>query len=212
MILRTVMYTLFMDWNAQTIQTYDKSAQALAEYFRGIGARVEDIKLGLELAGTPQNARVVEIGCGDGRDAQEIIKRVSWYEGFDPSKELLKIARDKLPGTSFVEADALTYTYPANTDIVFAFASLLHVNKTDFKTALEKVASSLRAGGLFYISLKEREVYTEEAKKDEYGERMFYYYNPGLIKDLSSELFLSVHEAHQQVGKTDWFTIALKKV
>lgn len=200
-----------MDWNTKTIETYDTSAKALADYFRGIGPRAKDIELALELAGAMQDARVIEIGCGDGRDAAEIVKRTAWYEGFDPSEGLLKIARSKLPQASFVRADALTYAYPNDLDVIYAFASLLHVNQNDLKIVLEKASKALRKGGIFYISLKERDSYTEEVKKDEYGERMFYYYNVALIKELAGDMFSTIHETHQRMGKTDWFTIALKK-
>lgn len=200
-----------MNWNSKTIETYDKSADALAEYFKGVGPRTDDIELALKLAEATKPARVVEIGCGDGRDAAEIMKRVGWYEGFDPSTGLLKIARQSLPQASFVQADALTYSYPNDLDVIYAFASLLHINKTDLEVVFKKAAKVLRKGGIFYISLKERDVYTEEVKKDEYGERMFYYYNPVVMKELAGDEFSTVHEAHRKIGKTDWFTIALKK-
>ena len=138
-----------MNWNSKTIETYDESAEALAGYFKGIGPRVYDIELALKLANMITSARAVEIGCGDGRDATEIIKRVEWYEGFDPSEGLLKIARQKLPQASFVRADALIYNYPSNLDVIYAFASLLHVNKGDLKTVFEKAAKALRKGGIF---------------------------------------------------------------
>ena len=201
-----------MDWKTQTVKVYNEAAKELAEYFKGIGARIDDIELGLKLAHVDKNnARVVEIGCGDGRDAEEIVKRVEWYEGYDPSIELLKIAREKVPAASFVEADALTYKYPENLDVVFAFASLLHVDRTDMKVAFEKIASSLREGGIAYISLKERPEYVEEIKKDEYGKRMFYYYTPPIIKEIAGKSFSPVHENHLTIGHTDWFTLALKK-
>ena len=200
-----------MDWQKKTIQTYDDSAQALAEYFKGLGPRVSDIQLGLKLAQADENAHVVEIGCGDGRDAKEIVKQVAWYQGFDPSNGLLEIARRTLPDTSFVQADALSYDYPDNLDVVYAFASLLHVNKNDMDEVFTKVGISLRQSGIFFISLKERDMYTEEVKKDQYGERMFYYFNPDIIKSLAANHFITVHEDHQKIGSTDWFTIALKK-
>jgi SAM-dependent methyltransferase len=170
-----------MDWYSQTIKTYDDSAEALAKYFSGIGPRTNDINLGFRLSNPAEGSRVVEIGCGDGRDALEISKKTSWYEGFDPSIKLLEIAKIKVPSGSFIKADAVNYRYPKNIDIIFAFASLLHVNRDELITVMKKVYSSLRDGGIFYISLKERAVYTEEVKKDEYGERMFYYYNPSII-------------------------------
>lgn len=200
-----------MDWNAKTVNTYDYSANELAEYFTGIGARVDDIELGLQLSGSKDDIQVVEIGCGDGRDATEIVPRVSSYVGVDPSEGLLEIARKRLPDVTFVKADALSYNYPENIYAIFAFASLLHVNKSDMQIALEKASRCLRSGGIYYISLKERDDYTEEVKNDQYGERMFYYYSPSIIKDLSAQWFDVVHEDHQQIGHTAWFTIALKR-
>jgi SAM-dependent methyltransferase len=200
-----------MDWSVKTINTYDSSANELAEYFKGIGARVDDIQLGIKLCGSSDKLQVVEIGCGDGRDAVEIVPRVSSYVGIDPSEGLLGIARKRLPGTTFIKEDALSYDYPKNVDIIYAFASLLHVNKSDMELALEKASKSLRPGGIYYISLKERNAYSEEVKIDQFGERMFYYYSASIMRDLSSQWFDVVHEEHQQIGHTAWFIIALQK-
>jgi hypothetical protein len=61
-----------------TIATYDNSAQELAAYFAGIGSRLDIIQEALQLAGKPHEAKVVEVGCGDGRDAEDIIPLVQW--------------------------------------------------------------------------------------------------------------------------------------
>lgn len=195
-----------------TTETYDNSADMFASYFSGIGARTEDIDAALALTKQdPATVRAVEIGCGDGRDATEIVQRISYYEGFDPSIGLLKLARQKLPDTTFKQADALTYEYPKNIDLYFAFASLLHVNRDDLSTVFQKTDDSLRSGGIFYISLKERPEYTGELQEDQFGSRMFYYYNPGLIEEIAGTAFKKVLEDHQTIGTTDWFTIALQK-
>ena len=195
----------------QTIDVYDKFSQHFSEYFRTIGPRIGGIEKALSFLKNKKDIHSVEIGCGDGRDAVEIIKRVSWYEGFDPSKGLLDIARKKLPQSNFILANALTYNYPKNIDVVFAFASLLHVSKTDLTKVFKKVYQSLKKEGIFYISLKMRDNYTEEIKKDEYGERMFYYYNPEIIKKISNDKFSPIYLEHKKNGETEWFDIALKK-
>lgn len=200
-----------MDWNARTIQTYDESAEELAQFFNKAGARIDDIELALKLAGATSNARAVEIGCGDGRDAAEITKRVAWYEGFDPSEGLLHIARNKLPGVSFVKADALSYNYPENLDIVYASASLLHVSQEDLRVVLAKVATSLRKGGIAFLSLKERLTYEVEIQNDQYGKRVFYYYNPALVRELAGHAFTVAHEYRKPLGQTQWFGLALQK-
>jgi len=201
-----------MNWADKTIKTYDKSASGMEEYFGSKGARIFDIELGLKLAKVSDSARVVEIGCGDGRDAYELFKRVSWYEGFDPSIELLKLARRKVPGASFVLADALSYEYPQKLDVVYAFASLLHVNKSDLGVVLKNLHKSLRKGGIIYLSLKERDRYVEEVKSDSFGDRMFYYYTPQLVTRIAGNQFSVVYEDHQHIGGVDWFTLALVKL
>lgn len=201
-----------MDWDAKTIKTYDDSAAQLAEYFAGIGPRVEDIDLALELCDAKENIAAVEIGCGDGRDALEIVPRVASYVGVDPSEGLLAIAKKRLPEATFVKADALSYDYPDSVDVMFAFASLLHVNKDDMRIALEKASKALRPGGIYFVSLKERDEYTEEVKQDKYGERMFYFYNSSIIAELASPWFAVAYEDRQQIGETAWFTIALKRL
>ena len=197
-----------------TVDTYNKSAKELAEYFRGIGSRVRDIDLAIRLSDKLDNPFVVEIGCGDGRDAKEIIKRTNNYIGFDISKELIKLAKKYVPKAYFEVADAINYKYPNNIDVVFAFASLLHLDKKEVKNVLEKVHTALRLGGIFYISLKLRTEYYEEIKEDKYGKRMFYYYNPEIITNLAGVGYEIVRNSKSSVdGSTSkWFEIALRKV
>lgn len=198
------------DWRQKTIDTYDKSAKELAEYFQGVGARNVDIEKALELIGNPTNPKVLEIGCGDGRDAKEILKHTSNYLGFDASSSFIELARTVAPSAQFEVADAISYSYPKDLDLVFAFASLLHLDKDEVKTVLHKVSGALRQGGIFYISLKYMPEYTEQIKKDQFGERLFYFYTPEIIKELAGEAYETVLEDRQTIGKTEWFTIALR--
>jgi SAM-dependent methyltransferase len=195
-----------------TIQTYDQSADQLANYFAGYGSRVEDIETAIALTHKdPKIISAIEIGCGDGRDAAEIVKRVKWYEGFDPSAGLLDLAKRKSLEANFRLADALSYDYPPDIDLCFAFASLLHVNRADLAKVFAKVHTSLRENGIFYISLKERSHYQEELQEDKFGKRMFYYYNPEVVQQIAGTAFKTVFEDRQLQGATDWFTIALEK-
>lgn len=202
-----------MNHKQTTINTYNKSARPLAEYFRGIGSRNKDIDIATKLAGRV-NPKVLEIGCGDGRDAKEIIKKTNDYIGFDISEKLIEMARHDVPDTKFEVADAISYEYPHNLDVVFAFASLLHLNKQDIKLVLKKVHTALKSGGIFYISLKHSDVYREEIKNDQFGSRMFYFYNPELIKELAGPGYKVVSSSSdfKSANKTKWFEIALQKL
>ena len=202
-----------MDWKKQNVKSYDDNAVAFDSHFDGFGARVSDINIAFKLSGLKlADRRVVEIGCGSGRDASYIVKHCGWYQGFDPSKNLLKIAQARVPDGSFVVAGAISYEYPAHINVIFAFASLLHVDKDDFETVLKKLSGSLQPGGVVFMSLKEAAKYTEKEKVDESGvRRMFYCYNPTIVQSMNSD-FAIVYEHHYTLGSSDWFNIALKKI
>jgi SAM-dependent methyltransferase len=202
-----------LDLRQQTVDTYNKSAKEMAEYFKGIGSREYDVDLSIRLAGSPKEPKVLEIGCGDGRDAKEIVKRTPNYVGFDISEELIKLARDKVPGAKFEVADANTYEYSKGLDVVFAFASLLHLDKDEVKAVLQKVHAALRPGGIFFISLKYSDEYREEVKEDQFGTRLFYFYNPKVITELAGDGYevANLDKGFITGKKTVWFEIALKK-
>ncbi len=205
-----------MNYRDVTVATYDASAQAMADHFQnyGTGAARKEIDEALRLAGHPKAARVVDIGCGAGKEAAELVPRVGWYEGFDPSGGLLEIAKKNVPGASFVQADASSYRYPEDLDAVFAFASMLHLDKQEFADVCGKVARALRPGGVLCMTLKEADSYEARLQEDEFGTRMFYLYNPGLVCELAGPGFEKVFEDHQRVGPKNkpWFSIILRKI
>ena len=199
------------DLRQQTIDTYNNSAKELAEYFRGIGPRQKYIDFAFEAAGNPGPARVLEIGCGDGRDAEAIIKKAAWYLGIDISEVLIKLARQKVSQAHFEVADASTFNYPPDLDIVFAFASLLHLNQSQVSRVFQKVERSLRPGGVFYISLKWAPKYTEMIKEDKFGTRLFYFYNAELLQKLAGPHYEIVKAWKETIGHTEWLELALRK-
>lgn len=170
-----------------------------------------DVDLAFELAGNPEAAHVVEIGCADGRDAEEIIKHTDHYLGFDISQAMIGLARQRLPAVHFEVGDARTFDYPDDLDIVFAFASLLHLNSAEMKRVIGKVNRALKPGGIFYVSLRHASGYTSQIKRDEYGNRRFYLYNPEIIEELAGANYATARTSHEEKNGGDWFEIALQK-
>ena len=196
----------------RTVDTYNRAAEFLIEHYETFGNRAGDVHLGFALAGNPQNAHVLEIGCGYGRDAREILAKTPFYTGLDASSTLLDTARKRVPKAEFVEADAEEYDYPANEyDIVFSFAALRHLDQSGVQTVLQKVYNSLRPGGLFYISLNFGDRYSHTERKDRFGHRDVYLYNPRFIQKLAGPGFKITHEHYEEFDGTPWFEIALQK-
>lgn len=199
--------------NGETLATYNHSAPNLAEFFKGIGPRVVDIDRALELTGKQDgSADVLELGCGNGRDALEILKRARNYTGIDYSDGMISLAHNLLPRADFRVEDMSEFDYPEEGyDIVFAFASLLHLDKEEIAKLMPKVATSLRSGGIFYISLKYADQYTEKTIEDQFGIRHFYFYHPDEIA-VAGENFFEASIVSQEIrGSTRWFETALRK-
>ena len=200
-----------MNKKEETVRTYNKGASEFAKYFDGIDSRTKDIERGFSYLEN-QPRKTLELGCGNGRDAKDILEYTDDYLGIDISEGMISLARESVPEGNFLTADMEDFTFPPHLNIIFAFASLLHVNKEAVKNILRKAHNDLDQDGIFYISLKYDD-YQEKIKDGEFGRRYFYFYNEQDMSELSQETgYEIVYEDKQLIGKTDWITCVLKRV
>ncbi len=97
------------DHTDTTKETYSEYFQEYIEKFEGNGPRTEDIQEVFEYY-KESGAYVVELGCGCGRDAAEIIQYTNRYIGIDYVPEFIEYAKESLPNTTFLTEDIETYT------------------------------------------------------------------------------------------------------
>lgn len=194
-----------------TRDTYNQSAGSLSEHYDEIGPREGDINLAFTLAGNRENAVVLELGCGNGRDSRAILRRTPFYTGIDTSEKMIALAKQKSPKGNFEVADAVTYDYPDNYDIIFAFATLRHVDIDELATVLKKVADKLNPGGVLYISSNYDDDYHLGPRDDVYGKREIYYYNPDIIQKYAPASLKKVEEIHDTIDGRQWFEVVFQK-
>ncbi len=106
-------------------------------------------------------SRVLDAGCGSGRDAKAFREMGYQVEAFDASSALVEMARAHtgLPVQLMTFADV---AWKAEFDGIWCCASLLHVPAAELPEVMQKLADALKAGGVWYVSFKygdgEREV------------------------------------------------------
>ncbi|NTW13893.1 MAG: class I SAM-dependent methyltransferase [Candidatus Moranbacteria bacterium] len=200
------------DKKRQMVDTYNKSAREMTWKFDDIGARVEDVGRLFGMLGK-ENPFILEIGCGSGRDAEEILKRTDRYLGIDISETFVSIARERVPRGRFEVADVEAYDFPQGIDVIVSFASLLHSDKQSVAAVLAKAHDALVPGGIFYISLKEGD-YADEGvtRTDDFGTRTYFYYRPEAIQELAGPRYKTEYLDRQNLREQYWFTIALRKI
>jgi SAM-dependent methyltransferase len=133
----------------QTLRFYADNAKAYAGYRE----KANEIRLEGFLSGLAPGARILELGCGNGRDSGFMIDR-----GFDvtPTDGVAEMAAQasrrlgrKVEVLRFGDIDSV-----AAYDGIWANACLLHIPRKDLSDVLARIHRALRPAGLFYASFK----------------------------------------------------------
>lgn len=103
---------------------------------------------------------VVDLGCGSGILAAELVRAGYEVVGVDLSAAMLRIARSRAPGARFVRGSLLDFEIPpceAVTAIgeVVCYALDERASKRRLETLFKRVHAALRAGGLFVFDVAE---------------------------------------------------------
>lgn len=200
----------FAGSDQKTMETYNRAAEAYAKKFAGIGPRTDDLERAFASWGG-ENPRVLELGCGDGRDAEQICELTTQYIGIDNSIGMIEIAKKRLLKGEFTVADLVEYSPASQIDIIFAFASLLHVDREAFNKVLQKAREFLFNDGIFFISLKHGTYEGGKVVVDANGERTFFYYEEKDVRSMAKG-YKVIYVSKTMRGSTDWLDIMLKKI
>ncbi|MDM1696187.1 class I SAM-dependent methyltransferase [Thiopseudomonas alkaliphila] len=100
-----------------------------------------------------KNGRILDVGCGSGRDALYFTRQGFSVDAFDSAQELVALARirTRLP----IEHKSF-YTLEAHNqyDGFWACASLLHCKRERLPEVFQRLIRALKVGGVGYCSFK----------------------------------------------------------
>lgn len=129
---------------------YDLWSRDYDEFENPMLAMVDEafLKKPLILAG----ARVVELGCGTGRNVAKIIAAgASSYIGIDQSPKMLEKARVKHPELSFITGDILQTLPIENASVDFILVALVFEHLNSLKPTLSEISRILKPQGQLRI-------------------------------------------------------------
>ena len=135
-----------------TIQYYEEHAEEFTT--NTINADMASIRSHF-LSYLPGGCRILDFGCGTGRDSKAFLDFGYDVTAIDGSEALCRIAR-LLTGLPVRCLDFRNYT-PEEGEVyegIWACASLLHLQKTELLPVMKVLSQALRPGGAFYVSFK----------------------------------------------------------
>jgi trans-aconitate 2-methyltransferase len=128
------------DWNAaQYLKFEDERTRAASDLL----ARVPP----------GEYASVVDLGCGPGNSTELLIERFPEAEvaGVDRSPDMLRQARQRLPGIQFTEADLSAWTPSGHERLIFANAVFQWV--PDRERVMRRLLEALPPGGVMAVQM-----------------------------------------------------------
>ena len=101
----------------------------------------------------PRQGRILDFGCGSGRDTKAFLDLGYEVEAVDGCRELCEIAAN-YTGIRVKQMDFLELNEKEKYDGVWACSSILHLPYEKLKAVMVKMAAALKKNGVFYISFK----------------------------------------------------------
>ncbi|MBK1887307.1 MULTISPECIES: DUF3427 domain-containing protein [unclassified Marinobacter] len=104
----------------------------------------------------PENAHILDAGCGSGRDSREFLARGYRVTAFDASEKLAALATKAISHPVSVRTFSQVTEHQAY-DGIWACASLLHLPRQQIPQALSQLWQAIKPGGVLYLSFKRGE-------------------------------------------------------
>ena len=133
-----------------TIEYYNRNVARFLEDTAGVEfTEIQNAFLNL----LPEGARILDFGCGSGRDALEFLKQGYQVEATDGSEEMCRAAAE-LTGLAVRQMLFQELDEKEKYDGIWACSSILHLSKPELGDVLGRMTAALKINGVIYTSFK----------------------------------------------------------
>lgn len=139
--------------------------------------------------------RILDIGCGSGRDLAELARQGFQSYGMDGTPEFVQLAQEFHPELKGRVTHGLLPDFPVpfggEFDGVLCCAVLMHIDSTELFNAALNIKRCLKVNGRLLISVPSQRSDTGESERDANG-RLFKTYHPGYLRLIFERLGFSL--------------------
>lgn len=148
---------------SQAAEWYDENS---ADFIAGSFSADVSETMQRFLSHLPPSSRILDAGCGSGRDLKSFLALGHTAEGFDASRAMVEASRSLVGSDipirqiSFKEFD----DPPGRWDGIWCLASLLHLPRAELPEAVLCLVRSIARGGALFVSFKDGQGETIDAR------------------------------------------------
>ena len=133
-----------------TIDYYNKNAKTFIDGTISVDFKhIQDTFLEL----LPENAKILDFGCGSGRDTKYFLEHGCSVDAMDGSLELCKAASE-YTGINVKNMLFQDLNEKEIYDGIWACASILHVKRDELPEIIRRMSLATKASGIIYLSFK----------------------------------------------------------
>lgn len=139
--------------NAQTIAIFDKYAEQYAEL---TFSNILQYELNRFISFLPKNARIIDIGCGSGRDVQYFMDYGFQVVGIDASTNMINEAKKRVPNGEFeiMRFESLNFS-EESFDAAWVLDAIPFLEKKSVENFLSSFYSILKKDAIVFISARQ---------------------------------------------------------
>ena len=134
----------------KTIEYYNQNADMFAQGTRLVDFTVVQERFRKML---PVGSRILDFGCGSGRDTKYFLEKGYRVEATDGSAELCKLA-SAFAGIEVKEMLFQDLDVSGKYEGIWACSSILHLSKKELLPVIRKMCDALKDNGVIYTSFK----------------------------------------------------------
>ena len=134
----------------KTIEYYNQNADMFAQGTRLVDFTVVQERFAKML---PVDSRILDFGCGSGRDTKYFLEKGYRVEATDGSSELCKLA-SVFAGIEVKEMLFQDLDVSGKYEGIWACSSILHLSKKELLPVIRKMCDALKDNGVIYTSFK----------------------------------------------------------
>lgn len=193
----------------KTIEYYNQNADMFAQGTRLVDFTVVQERFSKML---PVGSRILDFGCGSGRDTKYFLEKGYRVEATDGSSELCKLASD-FTGIEVKEMLFQDLDTRGKYEGIWACSSILHLSKKELLPVIRKMCDALKDNGVIYTSFKYGDFEGERNGRyfTDFTEDTFDKFIK-VIQELAIEEEWITSDVRPGRGEEKWLNLILRKI